>query len=279
MTGKTWLKSAVVVAAGVAFTMVLTSPAAWPRARKKKVEPTATPTVTPTATATPVVKAWNFDQDKAGVPAAEWTPVDGDWQVIPDPSAPSQPNTYGLPPGRLVQTLLNALQYYPMTVMTDPTEYSDFTLEASFKSAGGRFDCSGGIIFRYADPKDFYLLSAGCPSDFFQFSRMSAGKLEVLKQTVVPTDKDTWYKIKVVAQGGHFRCYDDNKMIYDYDDSKIAKGRIGLWASDDSQARFDNVTLTLPLPEGSSDNSSAVPGGGAPAGSALPPPLPPPPAH
>jgi hypothetical protein len=63
----------------------------------------------------------------------------------------------------------------------------------------------------------------------------------------VPTDKGSWYKLKVWAQGSHFSCYDDNKLIFDFDDSKIAKGRIGLWASDDSQARFDDVTLTLPL--------------------------------
>lgn len=279
MTGKAWLRSAVVVAAGVAFTMTLTSQAAWSRA-KKKIEPTATPTVTPTATATPEVKAWNFDQDKAAAPAAGWTAVLGDWQVIPDPSAPSKPNTYGLPPGRMLQSLLSALQYYPMTVLTDPTEYSDFTLEASFKSAGGRFDCSGGIIFRYVDKNNFYVLSAGCPSDYFQLSRISGGKFDVLKQTVVPTDRDTWYKIKVVAQGGHFMCYDDNKMIYDFDDSKIAKGRIGLWASDDSQARFDNVTLTLPPEVGSS--TSGAPAAESSPGAAIPPPpppLPPPPAH
>ena len=31
-------------------------------------------------------------------------------------------------------------------------------------------------------------------------------------------------------------CYDDGKMIFDFDDSKIAKGKIGVWARDDSQA-------------------------------------------
>ena len=78
-----------------------------------------------------------------------------------------------------------------MAVMTDPPEYSDFTVETSFKSLGGRFDCSGGLIFRYVDDKNFYLLSAGCPSDYFALSRMTNGKLDVLKQSVVPTDRDT----------------------------------------------------------------------------------------
>ncbi|MGO9453710.1 MAG: family 16 glycoside hydrolase [Candidatus Binataceae bacterium] len=267
MRGRAWLRSAVVIAAGVAFAVGLTSPAAYSRAKKKK-EPTPTETPTPTPTATPEVKVWNFDQDKAHEVAAGWTATEGAWEVIPDPSAPSQPNTYGLPAGRMVSSLMHGLSYNLVTILTDPTEYGDFTLEASYKGAGGYFDCSGGLIFRYVDPQNYYLLSAGCPSDYFQLNRVSGGKLENLKQSVVPTDKDTWYKLKVVAQGGHFICYDDNKMIFDADDSKIAKGRIGLWASDDSQARFDDVTITLPLP-GETGQAAESP--------STPPPLPPPP--
>src|SRR5262249_49816558 len=231
MTGRAWLRSAVVIAAGVTFAIGMTSRAAYSR---KKPEPTPTPTLTPTPTPTPEVKLWNFDSDKAHAPAPGWKAVEGDWQVIPDPTAPSQPNTYGLPPGRTVNSLMHGLNYSTMTVQTDPTEYSNFTLEAMFKSAGGRFDCSGGLILRYVDANNYYLLSAGCPSDYFQLSRVSGGKADVIHQSVVPTDKDVWYKLKIVAQGSHFMCYDDNKMIFDYDDPKIAKGRIGLWSSNDS---------------------------------------------
>jgi hypothetical protein len=34
-------------------------------------------------------------------------------------------------------------------------------------------------------------------------------------------------------------------MIFDFDDNKIAKGKIGLWARDDSQAQFDDVKITI----------------------------------
>lgn len=258
MMGSSWLRSAAVVGAGVLAIVVLVSPAAQSKPKKKAVLPT--PTLTPTATPTPEVHVWNFDQDKAGSVPAGWKAIEGDWQVIPDPTAPSQPNSFGLTgAGSWIKSLTNLLAYYPMAVMTEPTEYSDFTLEASFKSAGGRFDCSGGLIFRYVDDKNFYLLSAGCPNDYFQLSRMTNGKLETLKQSVVPTDKDIWYKLKVNAQGGHFMCYDDGKMIFDYDDSKIAKGKIGLWAADDSQAQFDNLTITLPLAGSSESGASAAP--------------------
>jgi hypothetical protein len=255
-TGSFWLRGAVVVVAVVIWAIAATSPAAWSKSKKKAPEPT--PTLTPTATPTPEVHVWNFDQDKAGGAAAGWKAVEGEWQVIADPSAPSKPNVYGLPAGRLLTSLTHALEYYPMAVQLDPTEYSDFTLEAQFKSAGGRFDCSGGMIFRYVDDKNFYLLSAGCPSDYFALSRMSGGKIEGLKQSVVPTDKDTWYKLKVTVQGGHFMCYDNSKMIFDFDDSKIKKGRIGLWTRDDSQAEFDDVTITV-LTAGAAAEGGATP--------------------
>lgn len=228
--------------------------------------------MTPTATPTPEQKVWNFDQDKAGGAANGWKPIEGEWQVIADPTAPSQPNAYGLPPGRLVATLTHALEYYPMAIQDSSTAYGDFTLEASFKSAGGRFDCSGGLLFRYVDSSNYYLLAAGCPSDYFTLSRMSGGKAEVLKQQVVPTDRDTWYKLKVITQGSHITCYDNDKMIFDADDSKIAKGKIGVWARDDSEARFDNVTLTI------MDNFAGAAGGAPEASpSAAAPSLPPPP--
>jgi len=242
--------------------VLVISPAAYPKAKKKKApEPTAT--LTPTPTPTPEVHMWNFDSDKAGEMAAGWKALEGDWQVIADPSAPSKPNTFGLPAGRLLKSLTNALEYYPMAIQTDPTEYSDFTLETQFKSVGGRFDCSGGLIFRYVDEKNFYLLSAGCPSDYFALSRMTNGQLVGLKQSVVPTDKDTWYRLKVTVQGGHFMCYDDDKMIFDYDENKIAKGKIGLWARDDSQAEFDDVKITI-------IGSGETPPAASPAASASP---------
>jgi hypothetical protein len=247
-TRNSWLRSAAVVAAGIVMTVLVISPDAYSKPKKKKAAEEPTATLTPTPTPTPEVHTWNFDSDKAGEVPAGWKAIEGDWQVIPDPSAPSKPNTFGLPAGRLIKSLTSLLAYYPMAIETDPTEYSDFILEAQFKSAGGRFDCSGGLIFRYVDEKNFYLLSAGCPNDYFALSRMTNGQLGTLKQSVVPTDKDTWYRLKVTAQGGHFMCYDDDKMIFDFDDSKIAKGKIGLWAADDSQAQFDDVKVTVLAP-------------------------------
>jgi 3-keto-disaccharide hydrolase len=203
----------------------------------------------PIAAAAPVAgaqaKVWNFDLDAPHQVANGWQAVLGPWQVIPDPSAPSRPNAFGLPPGRAFTSLAHFLDYHEIALIAGPTEYSDFTLEADFKPIKGMLDGSGGLVFRYVDAKDFYVLAVGCPSDDVQLIRTFGGKSELLRQKIVITNQNVWYKIKLVAKGERFLAYDNNHLVFDATDSKIAKGRIGLWASNDSQARFDNVTLTL----------------------------------
>jgi 3-keto-disaccharide hydrolase len=260
MSGGFWLRGAAVATAAVATAVILYVPPAYSRRKK----PTPTPTATATPTPTPEVKSWNFDQDKAHQMAQGWSAVEGDWEVLPDPTAPSPPNGFGLSPsfGREVRSLTAGLEYNISAVVSDPTEYSDFTLEASFKAKKGWFDCSGGLIFRYADPKNYYLLQAGCPTDFFALYRMMGGKPELLKQTIVPIDQGVWYKLKVVAQGDHISCYSNDKMAFDVTDSRIRRGRIGLWAHNDSLALFDDVKLTLPL--ATAPGEAALPGSGPP---------------
>lgn len=272
MTVRTWLRSMALVVAGVMVAVVTAAPPAYSKPKKKKESPTPTATMTATATATPEAKIWNFDGDKAGQLPDAWQDVDGaGWQVFTDSTAPSQPNDFGLPSGRMVSSLMHGLDYHEKVVIKDPTEYSDFTLEAQFKPIKGYFDCSGGLILRYADPDNYYVLRLGCPSDYVQLLRMYEGKLDQLQQKVVEIDTGNWYKIKVEAQADHFIVSDDGKMVFDVQDSKIAKGRVGLESSNDSEARYDNFTLTLPLPGASSGGEA-----GAVGTPGAPPPPPPP---
>ena len=43
------------------------------------------------------VKTWDFDHDRGYSKPQDWTAVAGDWRVLIDPDAPSEPNTMGLP--------------------------------------------------------------------------------------------------------------------------------------------------------------------------------------
>ncbi|MGH7815706.1 MAG: family 16 glycoside hydrolase [Candidatus Binataceae bacterium] len=269
MADSAWLRiSATITGATIALTIGAHLAFAAPSAPAAPPAPAASPAPTPA----PNAKVWNFDRDEAGRMPAEWKSIAGDWKVIPDPTAPSKPNAFGLPPGRLLTSLVYFLEYYPRAILESPTDYSNFTYSAEFKPpAEGAYhlDCSGGLIFRYVDDKDYYLLSAGCPSDDFALTRIAHGKTTVLKRDVRRVSNGEWAELKVTADGPHLSCFLNDKLVFEVDDSKIEAGKIGLWARDDSQARFDDVTLTLP--------TAAAPavGAAAPALPALPPPPPP----
>jgi hypothetical protein len=272
MSGRSWLRRLAAIMAGFAIGLFFLAPSAL---SKKAPTPTPTPTETPTATPTPEAKVWNFDGDKANVIAKGWSASEGNWIVMPDATAPSPPNTYGLPAGRMIGSILHGLNYNLFTVQNDPTEYGDFKLEVDFKAKKGYFDCSGGLVFRYANAQNFYVLGAGCPSDNFALYREYKGaEPEMLKQTVTPIDEGTWYRLKVIAEGNNLACYLNDKLILDMTDSKIAKGRVGMWAKDDSQAHFDNFSITVTQPGESAAGGTTEAAPSSMPGSELPPSLP-----
>jgi hypothetical protein len=205
----------------------------------------ATPTapVSGAAASTLGTRRWDFDQDRPGRTAAGWTSVVGSWTVIPDPTAPTPPHTFGLSSGRFFSSLVRLSSFYPMAIAMDSPQYRNFTLEAWFKAVGGRLNCSGGLIFAYQNPKNYYVMEAGCPSDYFSVSRVSRERFTLLAQSVVPIVLDHWYKLRIDAAGPRMTCYVDGRVIFRVNDAQLRPGKVGLWARADAQVRFDNVIL------------------------------------
>lgn len=199
-------------------------------------------------------KSWNFDAHRAFAADKNWISIDGDWEVLRDPTAPSAPNTFGLTRWGLPRTggnlrwLTSFIRTtYPIAVAKGPTEYSNFTAEADFKTMGGAWDRSGGLVFRYVNSKNYYVLAAECPASRLVLYRMKDGNLTVLKSFSTPIAQGKWYRLKVEAHGDQLVCFLNGKKVLEAKDDSFGKGRIGLWGRDDSLARFDNVTVK-PLP-------------------------------
>src|SRR5438046_2929021 len=105
---------------------------------------------------------WDFDKDKVGATPAGFEAYSGQWKVKADPTAPSQPNV-------LAQEATN--ETWPGIVIKD-SNYGDLWAGVKFKTISGQEDQAAGIIFRYQDKGNFYLLRANADEDnveLFQF--------------------------------------------------------------------------------------------------------------
>jgi len=196
-------------------------------------------------------KIWDFDHDRGYSKPQDWIGVAGDWQVLIDSDAPSEPNTLGLPGYGLPQTRQLKIWFqsffgtsYLLATPKDTTEYTDFSYEAAFKAWGGAWGSYAGLVFRYTDPQNYYVLAAACPKDNLTLYRMSGGQLNLIKEVSATLERGRWYTFKVDARGSHFIAYLDGKQMFEADDATIAKGRIGVWSQNDSRVSFDNIKLT-----------------------------------
>jgi hypothetical protein len=205
--------------------------------------PTAPAPTAPVSPSSPSALTWDFDRDHPGRAPTGWSSVVGNWVVIPDPTAPTLPNTFGLSPGRFFSSLVRLSNYYPLAVAVNSPRYRNFVLEAWFKTVGGRLDCSGGLVFGYQNPRNYYVMEAGCPSDYFAVARAGKERYEVLGQTVVPIALERWYKLKLDAVNSHVTCYVDGRVVLRVNVDRLRPGDVGLWARADAQARFDDITL------------------------------------
>jgi hypothetical protein len=195
-------------------------------------------------------KVWDFDHDRGYQQPADWTAVSGDWRVFIDDDAPSEPNVlalpgFGLPHMNQVRLWLDSFfsTNYLLAISKDPTEYTDFSYGASFKEWGGAWGSYAGLVFRYTDPQNYYVLAAACPKDYLALYRMSGGQLNLIKEVPADLDRGQWYTFKVDAHGSHFIAYLNGKQMFEADDSSLPKGRIGVWSQNDSRVSFDNIKL------------------------------------
>ncbi len=233
------------VAAGLLLSAAVLAPAA------RQLNGVVQTSLAAGATPASPVKVWNFDHDRGYLMPKDWTAVSGKWVVLQDSNAPSLPNALGLPGyglPRMHQVMLWIDSFfstnYLIAIPNDPTEYSDFTLEAAFNPWGGAWGSYAGLVFRYQDAQNYYVLAAVCPRDYLALYRMSDGHLNLIKQAPADLQRGHWYTFKVEARGDHFVSYLDGKQIFEAQDAGLAKGRIGVWSQNDSRVSFDNIKLT-----------------------------------
>ena len=185
--------------------------------------------------------SWNFDADAPGGPAADFVPFYGAWIVLKDETAPSKPNAYG-------QT--SKAYEFPGAIVSTKA-FTDFDASVECKMVSGLVDSAGGLIFRYQNPKAYFVVRANLLENNFRLYRYVDGIRQPIAGAEVvgahghaPLQKDRWYTIGVECRGESIRCLLDGSPLIEYKDKRFARGKIGLWSKADSVTYFDNLEVT-----------------------------------
>jgi hypothetical protein len=191
----------------------------------------------------------DFEAAKAGAPPAGFTFArtgrggPGSWEVVEVDGAPS---------GRkaLAQTSADATSFrFPLAVAEGFTA-RDVDLSTRFRAVSGKVDQAAGLVWRYRDADNYYIVRANALEDNVVLYKVEGGKRTDLDvkgagrtygaKAEVPAD--AWSELRVIARGNLFTVYLNGRELFQVEDATFGDaGRVGLWTKADSVTRFDDL--------------------------------------
>jgi hypothetical protein len=152
----------------------------------------------------------------------------------------------------LVQTEAdNTRARFPVAVVTDLTA-ADVDASVRFKPVSGRVDQAGGLVWRYRDQDNYYIVRANALEDNVVLYKVENGTRTDLpvkgegrtygKKTDVPAGQ--WSTLRIVANGALFEVSLNGTKLYEVEDHTFTEpGKIGVWTKADSVTQFDDLTI------------------------------------
>ncbi|MGQ0650216.1 MAG: family 16 glycoside hydrolase [Gemmatimonadaceae bacterium] len=140
---------------------------------------------------------------------------------------------------------------FPVAVVNDFTA-RDVDLSVRFRPVSGRVDQAAGLVWRYADEDNYYIVRANAREDNVVLYKVEKGKRTDLplkgegrtygKKAKVPAGE--WSTLRVVASGNLFTVYVNGTTLYEVEDSTFTNaGKVGVWTKADSITDFDDLTI------------------------------------
>lgn len=195
------------------------------------------------AETTPTAQEWRFDQDQPGVLPNQFsigTLFDGrpagDWQVLSTEQAKS-------PPQVLAQLMAKGAEHAYKVTLVKGLVASDVNLQVSFLPIQGKADMGGGLIWRAADDRNYYLARANPLEQNIRVYRVVKGVRHLLQNFDRTIDVKQWHTLRVTHRGCQITVFYDDKQVFDLCDKTFRAGTIGLWTKSDAVTYFDDLQL------------------------------------
>jgi len=174
----------------------------------------------------------------------------GEWKVIlddiPPPMAPITSNAPAVSKRAVLAQVARdpTGDHFPMLIFDGDT-YGDFTLTTRFKTVGGAISQMAGLVFRFQDEKNFYVLLASSLDNRFLFYKVVNGVRGPLIGPQTPVPRGEWHELTVQCAGNQIHCLlDGRELIPMMTDTSFTSGKIGFWTKSDSVSYFTDTRIT-----------------------------------
>lgn len=169
------------------------------------------------------------------------------WEVRSDATAPSRPNV-------LAQVSADGSGgRFPLAILKR-VDYRDGEVSVKFKTVAGKTDQAAGLVWRYRDPNNYYLVRANALENNIVMYKVENGNRISLDPKGKPPKtygvrhripSRTWNILKVSFKKSRFEVYYDHRKVFEVEDSTFTQpGKLGLWTKADSVTYFDDFQFS-----------------------------------
>ncbi len=157
---------------------------------------------------------------------------------------------------RVERLLLDGKALVEVTREADPNRFplciadlpvaKNAEVELSFVAHEGRVARAAGIVLRFADPQDFYVVEADALAGGVHFVRIVNGERREISGRPAALAAGRAHILTIRAVDENFAVSLDGKALFEARDSGIAvPGRFGVWSRADSLTSFGDLFITI----------------------------------
>src|SRR5215471_386448 len=185
----------------------------------------------------------NFDTGPLGRTPPEWTAVSSGghaprWEIQRDGSAATLPYV-------LAQLSSDGgPDRIPLAILKNVT-MRDGDVSVRMKPVSGRHVGGGGLVWRYRDENNYYLVRVSVLEKNVAVYRVHNGqRIALLPNARHDIPPNTWRILKVSLRGNRYQVYMDHRRILQgWDNTYTGSGQVGLCTVADSVAYFDDFRV------------------------------------
>ena len=172
----------------------------------------------------------------------------GEWKVIMDDMPSAFAPLSGQSPifnrhAVLAQTSGDPTdERFPMLVYDGET-FKDLKVTTQFKIVGGTAEQMAGIVFRFQNESNFYVVRASTLGHNLRFYKMVDGVRSDPLGPQVDISTNIWHTLTVQCQGTQIIVWLDDHLIMPLNDNTFAGGKFGFWTKSDAVSHFGDTTI------------------------------------
>jgi hypothetical protein len=145
------------------------------------------------------------------------------WMVVEDFTSPSGGKV-------LAQMSTDKTSFrFPLCVY-DGFTGPDVTVSVRFKPVSGTVDQAAGLVARYRDKNNYYVVRAIALENNIRLYKVERGNRQQFAGANVKVPSGEWQTLALEVKGAHFRVLFDDALLFEADDGTFKNAsQVGLW--------------------------------------------------